>query len=532
MKPCYRLFLKLFLSSVIYFSNFTSPSCGEKILLFPFQIESHILTLNAIGTELVAEGHEVYTVVHSKIVKKFDKLYSKGLKPLVYKVPEEMTTIASVEYQSMWINDILKGKLQRFYDSMSYQVNKQCDHMELDEGFLGSLTAHKFDLAVMDGVDFALRNYLFVSALDIPYVTVTSFEDSDFARLPSLPSFVPSTFMLTAGKMDFKERLISFFHFFFPSTTKQLTPSKYYNFTLFQSYHYILDPDVKSFSDLPMKAMMTFITRGYMLETPSPHLPTVHSLECITASDVSEPPKGFDKVLKDANHGTVLVSFGTLISHLPDPTMQILLDAFRQRKELFLIKYFSNTPGNLNVPPNVNFFEWLPQNELLGQPGTQLLINHGGNLGQYEALYNGVPTLNMPLFADQHHNAFRMEHRGYGLTLDWKELDSDKLIHTLNTLLDDSSFKERTRKAAYLIRSRPQDSRQTAAYWIEHLLQFGDDHLQSVSIDLSWSQYWMLDILIFLLSLVMALLVASGFLVRWLIRPLRQKIEKPKQKKQ
>ena len=529
-----KLLLKLCLSSVIYFMTCTDPTSGEKILLFPFQIESHILALNAIGTELVKEGHTVYTVVHSKIAKRFDQLHSEGLKPLIYKVPERTTTIASVEYQKMWINDILKGKLKRFYDSMSYQVNNQCDHMELDEGFKGSLTAHKFDLAVMDGVDFALCNYLFVSALDIPYVTVTSFEDSDFVRLPSLPSFVPSAFMLNTDRMNFGDRLTSFFHYFLPSLTKQFTPSKYYNFTLFETYKDILDPDVRSYSDLPTKALMTFITRGYMLESPVAHLPTVHSLECLTAFDVTDPPKGFENLLKQANFGIVLVSFGTLISYIPDSTMQTLLDAFGRRKELFLVKYSSTapSPGNLNVPANVKLFPRLPQNELLGQPGTQLLISHGGNLGQYEALYHGVPMLNMPLFADQHHNAFRVENQGYGLKLEWKDLDVDKLKLALDTLLDDASFKKRTRKAAYQIRSRPLDSRQIAAYWIEHLLQFGDDHLRSGSSNLSWSQYWMVDILIFLFSSMIALLVALGFLVRWLIGPLSKKSEKPKEKKQ
>ena len=206
----------------------------------------------------------MYTVVHTKIFKRFGKLNSEGLKPLVYKVPEETTTIASVEYQRMWINDILKGRLQRFTTPCHTRLTSSVITWNWMKSFKASLTAHKFDLAVMDGVDFALCNYLFVSALDIPYVTVTSFEDSDFARLPSLPSFVPSPFMLSDGKMDFIERLTSFFHFFFPSTTKQLTPSKYYNLSLFETYKDILDSDINSFSDLPLRAKMTFISRGYM----------------------------------------------------------------------------------------------------------------------------------------------------------------------------------------------------------------------------------------------------------------------------
>ncbi len=524
------MLLKLMLTSLTYFSCCSQHTRAEKILLFPFQVESHIITLNAIGTELIKEGHEVYSVLNSQMLKKFGQLRGDGIKPLVYQLPAGAMTVSSEQFQKMWVGEILKGKLQRFHDSVSYQFNKQCDHMELDDAFLGALAAHKFDIAVMDGVDFALCNYLFVSAVEVPYVTVTSFEDTTFTRLPSLPSFVPPISMQSTDRMDFPERLTSFFHFFFPQLTKQVSPSKYHNMSLFNSYLDILPPGVASYNDFPMKSLMTFISRGHMLESPAAHLPTVHSVECLTASDVVQVPKDFSEMLKASTHGYVVVSFGSLVGYLPDATLQILLDAFRTRKELFLMRYMSNKTDHLDVPANVKFFAWLPQNELLGQPGTQLLISQGGNLGQYEALYHGVPTINMPLFADQHHNAYRMEKRGFGLTLQWKDLTAETLAHMLDTVMDEASFKDRTRQAAFLLRSRPLDSRQVAAFWIDHVIQFGDDHLRSASIDLPWSKYWMLDILAFLFCLAVGLLVAIGFLVRWLVGPLRKK-EQAKEKK-
>ena len=33
--------------------------------------------------------------------------------------------------------------------------------------------------------------------------------------------------------------------------------------------------------------------------------------------------------------------------------------------------------------------EWVPQNDILGHPKLKLFITHGGNNGQYEALYHG-----------------------------------------------------------------------------------------------------------------------------------------------
>ena len=60
-----------------------------------------------------------------------------------------------------------------------------------------------------------------------------------------------------------------------------------------------------------------------------------------------------------------------------------------------------------DVPSNVMLSKWLPQNDLLGHKKTRLFIAHGGNNGQMEGLYHGLPMIVMPFGGDQMYSAWR-----------------------------------------------------------------------------------------------------------------------------
>ena len=72
----------------------------------------------------------------------------------------------------------------------------------------------------------------------------------------------------------------------------------------------------------------------------------------------------------------------------------------------------------------------------LGHPKTCLFISHGGLNGVYEALYNKVPMILIPLLIpDQWDNGARIESKGMGLQLDIKTLTEDKLYEAITEVL-------------------------------------------------------------------------------------------------
>lgn len=75
--------------------------------------------------------------------------------------------------------------------------------------------------------------------------------------------------------------------------------------------------------------------------------------------------KDLQKMLDDAEHGVVFVSWGSMIraSTLPDYKREELLQAFGSLKQLVIWKYENETIPN--KPANVYIQKWLPQRDIL-----------------------------------------------------------------------------------------------------------------------------------------------------------------------
>jgi UDP:flavonoid glycosyltransferase YjiC (YdhE family) len=110
-------------------------------------------------------------------------------------------------------------------------------------------------------------------------------------------------------------------------------------------------------------------------------------------------PNTMQKVMDTAQHGVIVVSFGSALTILPRGILATLFEVFAQLRQEVIMQ--QDDVQALDVPTNVHVFPWLPQNDLLGNPNTKLFITHGGNNGQLEAVYHGVPMVTLPIFSDQ-----------------------------------------------------------------------------------------------------------------------------------
>ncbi len=124
-----------------------------------------------------------------------------------------------------------------------------------------------------------------------------------------------------------------------------------------------------------------------------------------------------------------------------------------------------------------------------------------------------VPMIGFPIMTDQHYNSIRIENKRFGIAMNIHKFTSDELYTNIMKLLRDSSYKRRISLASEIFRSAPQRPAEKAAYWIEHVIKFGSDHLQSVGKDLNFFQFFMLDALALCLVVVVLLLVLLKKLV-------------------
>ena len=97
-------------------------------------------------------------------------------------------------------------------------------------------------------------------------------------------------------------------------------------------------------------------------------------------------------------------------------------------------------------PPHVRVQRWIPQEELL--PWCRAVVSQGGSGIAMGALAHGLPSVLLPVGADQPHTAARVAELGAGVVLDPVAASSEEIGAAVRRVLDDGGF----RAAAMLVR--------------------------------------------------------------------------------
>ncbi|KAF3858570.1 hypothetical protein F7725_011771 [Dissostichus mawsoni] len=102
----------------------------------------------------------------------------------------------------------------------------------------------------------------------------------------------------------------------------------------------------------------------FTLEFPRPLMPNMVLVGGINCHVRNPLPEDLESWLLDGEHGFVVFTLGTMASDLPEETTSVFLEAFRQIPQKVVWRYTGPVPDN--VPENVKFMKWAPQNDLLG----------------------------------------------------------------------------------------------------------------------------------------------------------------------
>ena len=117
-------------------------------------------------------------------------------------------------------------------------------------------------------------------------------------------------------------------------------------------------------------------------------------------------------------------------------------------------------------------------------------------------MFHGVTMLGFPNQIEQRYNAERLTDKGYGDFLDRDLFTVDDLLSMIRKLTEDPKYRDTMRRASAIMKSSPFTPAQKAAYWIDHVIKFGADHLTPFTANLRWYEVLMLDIMAFILTIV------------------------------
>lgn len=119
-------------------------------------------------------------------------------------------------------------------------------------------------------------------------------------------------------------------------------------------------------------------------------------------------------------------------------------------------------PADLGAqPPHICVVPFVPQSEVL--PGVDLVVSHGGSGSLVAALAHGLPSVLLPLGADQPHNALRAAELGLATTLDAASVAPAAIAEQVETALRDDEMRARCRAVADDVRALPDVTSAVAA---------------------------------------------------------------------
>ena len=481
---------------------------GLNVLLVPTMPPSHIRELVAIGQGLVTRGHQASLVVGDTFPK-MDSLREAGLHVLTFKyrpLGQELTFYT--EEFGEYLSDMVFVRGDKYGEKViqtgSQLVLRDCELTLTDDDLVDRIRDSNFDIAVVDGFPFGYCQFLLPYTLGIPFtyayggtVTPLSF------RAPGLPSFTPFQLTYFSEEMTFTQRLTNFaISLLFEILDTPLEGR--WNTSLLQRYA----PEVKDWGELMRKSLVFFVLKDHHLDFPAASMPNVVYTQGVTMGLTRPLAEEFQSIVDDAPDGIVVVTFGSLVPGFPPRMLRRFLGAFSRHPNLLFIwrlidKYVADLEEE-SIPSNVIIRRWIPQVDLLAHAKMRLFITHGGNNGQWEAVSRGVPMVCMPVFAEQFHNCFRTQLKGFSFTVDMYDFSEDELYNAIWTVTNDRSYSVATRRMANLLKTRP-DAAGVVVDWLEHVVEFGGSHLRSSAMDMPLYQFLMIDVIVTLVFIVISM---------------------------
>ncbi|KAM8760996.1 UDP-glucuronosyltransferase 2C1-like [Acanthopagrus schlegelii] len=485
---------------------------GGNILVW-YTEGSHWINMKPVLETLVDRGHQVTVLVPSASlfmnksepsrfsyepfnvsvsVEDMQRMMEKMLHFSIYEMPHMSYLEIYIKFTSM------------IKDNMQYSL-KFLDGVLKSETTMKRLKEGKYDLLLADPI--YPGSDLTADILGLPLVFSLRFSMAHnwerlCGQLPAPPSFVPGAMSKLTDKMDFMERV---WNFLFYALQDAL-----FDYTLWSDldkYYSEVKGKPTSACEMMGRADIWLLRTYWNFDFPRPFLPNFKFVGGIHCKPAKPLPKDMEKFVQSSGDaGIVVFTLGSFIKNITMEKANMIASALAQIPQKVLWRYSGAKPETLGA--NTRLYDWIPQNDLLGHPKTRAFITHGGSNGIYEAIYHGVPMVGIPLFGDQPDNMVHMKAKGVATTVELNFMKTEDLRDAINTVINDKSYKENAMRLSSIHHDRPVSPLDESVFWIEFTMRNkGAQHLRVQAHELTWYQYHSLDVLVFLLTMVLLLII-------------------------
>nr|KAG5703168.1 hypothetical protein BaRGS_027333 [Batillaria attramentaria] len=407
-------------SPTLYHSAIPAPlvANGKRVIVVPMPFTSHTKYQTNVARALARLGHEVWLTMP-------DFLVAKGVLDTTNFTVIEYSSVGNVEETFMTgFRDKYFKREQEDWASNFELLKEHCHSLLTNESFYNTIKAIRPEFFVVDNISMikmlAILPYRLGRLQNVLFTLLSYVHD---------PRVYPNAVALYAPEMPY------------------------------------LPIDM-----LVARAEIWLVEMDHILDYPRPSLPNVKLIGGTATGPAKPLPSEFKTFMDSATEGVVIVSFGSYVLNLPKKISDKVFSVLQQLpfKSVFRSNLKSPNPAKILTSP------WLPQNDLLGHQNTKVFVSHCGKNGQYEALFHAVPVVATPMFADQPYNAERMRVKSMAETVDLKTVTEDAFKSAIMTVATDPRYKQAISTASELFRIEFGVPMERAAFWLDHVMKYGD----------------------------------------------------------
>lgn len=479
----------------------TSSTEAARILLLPFNMNSHVLLFARLGEEMGHLGHKTLLLAPSN-AKIPHEMAHENFTIIINPVPEKIPYFSSQDLSEIVVEYALaKSKLYLlprylgYFEKILSSLQSDFHNLWRNKDIMRKLENFQFQFAI---TDFGAGEFSFLIPLHlgIPYASVSISNYPMVYRVPRLSSFSSQSF---SDEMTFTERLTTF--------AFDIAVIAAYNSSVHNINKYVPHLKVTDGFELIVNSSFWLFTEDPALSFPKPHMPNTLGFGDIMARPGRPLSPELQAYLDESSQGVVIVSLGSYFDYIPEFLARRFCEAFRNTDHRIIWKLANNE--FCHDADNVRILPWFPQNDILAHKNVKLFITHCGFSSLVEATYHGKPLIVFPMAIEQPSNAAMAVSRGLAIRMDISEFTSNELRQNIETIIQNESYTENARKISSILRDKKETAAERVSFMIEHVLKYGDAHLRTAAHKLSLLEFLMVDIF----ACLLAILILAAILI-------------------